>query len=247
MNLTRSYRRGIGRVYIDEDKREYPSVTTVLGSTLKPGVWLESWQKRMMRDKFHEMYEVAALKGAEPEEVYEIHDAALAYPNKYRDNAGAVGTRIHKALEAYFTDQPVSQYITEDPRIKGVLKAAAVWEAETQLEPVNVEYYLASQKHNYAGTVDLICHQHDNRQLSLIDFKSGSVQPQQLLQLAAYSIAYQEQNGQRPDTAMFVKVDIEKGTIKEVEPKLSYHEISQYFDLFLKALSLWKWRTLKQF
>jgi hypothetical protein len=244
VKLTRSYRKGIGRVYIDEDKREYPSVTTILNGTLAKGIWLGKWQDRMRREQFHARVEVESLKGLTTENVYDCFDDALAHPNNYRDAAGDVGTFYHKAIEAHLTDNDTTEFLIKNPNVEGVLSSLYEWECATKLTPIHVEQYIASPRYGYGGTIDLVGTQ--DKTLALFDFKTGSLQDDALLQLAAYSMAYQEIYGRRPDKTAFIKVDVAKGTIKEAPP-LSYHEISQYFDLFLSAFKLWKWRQLKQF
>ena len=234
MNLTRKYKRGIGRVYVDEDDgQEMPSVTTVIGNTLSKGEWLGAWQDNMRKKKFKESGDFAA---------------ALAYPNEYRDNAGAVGTFYHSAIEDYLKGEPIDTYIEEDPRAEKVLNNFAKWEEKHELEPVEIEYFLASKRYGYAGTADLVANHTSKHGKSLVlaDIKTGSLQVDALLQLAAYSMAYQEIHGQRPDIAFFLKVDVKTGTVKEAN-HIHYHEISRYFDVFLDVLRIWRWRVLKQF
>ena len=92
MNLIRSYKRGIGRVYYEEENPTvmFPSVTTILNSTLAKGPWLDKWKLRITREKFSELYEAAVLKESyQSIPAYDILDEALAHPIKYRDNAGA--------------------------------------------------------------------------------------------------------------------------------------------------------------
>ena len=249
MELTRSYKRGIGRIYIDEDKREYPSVTTILNATLAKGPWLDKWKLRITREKFSELYEAAVLKESyQSIPAYDILDEALAHPIKYRDDAGNVGNHYHKAIEAYLTEKPIDSFVAQDPRVTDVLKSVAAWEEKQNLEPIAVEQYIASKRYGYAGTIDLVAHttRDNGKELILADWKTGSTNDDQLLQLASYAMAWEENNGKRPNVCFFCKVDVDKATVKEVG-HLHYHEISMYFDLFLAAFKLWKWRQLKQF
>jgi hypothetical protein len=244
VTLTRAYRKGIGRVYVDEDKREYPSVTTILGSTLKPGNWLGVWQDRMRREQFHARLETEALKGLTTDSVYECFDDAQAHPNQYRDAAGDVGTLYHKAIEAYLMDRPLNTFVEQDPRVTDVIKSVAEWEKKQQLAPIKVEHYIASQKYGYAGTIDLVAHstRENGKELVLVDWKTGSTQKDQQLQLAAYAIAYEETYGKRPNIAFFNKIDVEKATVKEAL-HIHFHEISELFDLFLATFKIWRWRN----
>ena len=248
MTLKRTWKKGVGRVYVDESGREFPSVTTVLGSTLKPGPWLGTWQDRMRRGCFVEGYEAAKLKDENNIPVYDLYDESLKHPNAYRDAAGKRGTLYHNALEAYFNGTQVDSFIAEDPRIKDVLNSISEWEEKTKLDPIKVEYYIASPRWGYGGTIDLMAYQtiEGRKTLCLFDFKTGSLQRDALLQLAAYASAFEETEGKRPDKAAFVKVDIDKGTVKEDKP-LSYHDIAVHTEMFLKTFDVWKWRTLKQF
>ena len=251
MTLKRSYKKGIGRVYYEEENPTvlFPSVTTILGSTLKPGIWLGKWQDRMRREEFHARLEVEALKGPiTPDAAYDCFDDALAHPNNYRDAAGDVGTLYHHAIDTYLTEKPIDPYVKQDPRVSDVIKSVAAWEEKQQLQPIAVEQYIASKKYGYAGTIDLVAHttRDHGKELVLVDWKTGSTQEDQRLQLAAYSIAWEENNGTRPNIAFFCKIDVDSAKVTE-KLHLHYHEISMYFDLFLATFKLWKWRTLKEF
>ena len=255
MTLIRSYKRGIGRVYYEEENPTvlFPSVTTILNATLAKGPWLDKWKLRITREKFSELYEAAVLKESyQSIPAYDILDEALAHPIQYRDAAGDVGTQYHHAIEAYFNPDPnkppLETYIKEDSRVKDVLKSVAEWEKKQNLEPIAVEQYIASPRYGFAGTIDLVAHttRENGKELVLVDWKTGSTQEDQLLQLAAYAMAWQENNGKRPNVCFFCKIDVEKATVKEVL-HIHYHEISMYFDLFLAAFKIWRWRQLKQF
>jgi PD-(D/E)XK nuclease superfamily len=245
VNLKRTYKRGIGRVYVDNNNREYPSVTTILGSTLATGPWLDTWKDKMRREKFHEQYEIRALEQGDGRvDVYDVFDESLAYPNVYRNSKGDLGTFYHKVIEAYLNAEPVESYVRADKRVESVLKSISEWEEKMQLVPVKVEHYIASKKYGYAGTIDLVAEQtiDGRKQLVLIDFKTGSTRDDQLMQLAAYSMAYHEEYGKRPNLCFFVKVDVEKSRVTETG-HLHYHEISEVFDVFLAAFKLWTWRS----
>jgi Holliday junction resolvase-like predicted endonuclease len=246
-NLKRAY-RPYGRIYIDKDGREYPSVTTILGGTLKPGPWLEKWQDRMRKQDFRDSYEAAKLSAGEIP-VYDIFDDALACPNNYRDNAGKKGTLYHEAIEAYLNENPIDIHVAKDERVKKVIGSFATWEGNCNLEPLHTEYFINSERWGYAGTIDLIAKQTSEKfgeQLVLVDFKTGSTQEDQKLQLAAYSVAYEEKHKVRPNIAFFLKVDVDRATVKETG-HIHYHEISALFDVFLSTFKVWKWRTLKTY
>jgi|SRR5450759_2869158 len=245
MTLQRTYKRGIGRVYVDNDNREYPSVTTVLGSTLAPGPWLEKWKKKLQREAFREQYEIRALEQGDGRvDVYDIFDESLEAPNIYRNSKGDLGTFYHHAIEAYLKGTPTNEYLAQDPRVEDVLHGVADWEEKHKISPVKIEHYIASKRWGFAGTIDLVAHttRDHGKELVLVDWKTGSTQEDQKMQLAAYCIAYEETYNEGPNIAFFCKIDVEKATVREAGHIHNY-EISRQFDLFLAAFKLWKHRT----
>jgi hypothetical protein len=255
MVLRREYKGGIGRVYVDENDREYPSVTTVL-QTLSKGPWLERWQDTMRVNHFTETFDkhIESLDGdtrnkVNKEKVHRIFKSALAAPNNYRDMKGAQGDFYHKMLESYLKDDkgehPVEWYLAQDERAEKVLNNFKKWVWKTQLKPIKVEHYLHSTKYGFAGTVDLVGTQttkDGDKELVLVDFKTGSVQKDQLLQLAAYAKAYEERFFLRPKRAFFLKVDVDAGSVGE-QLRVENGTLEQLFELYMCSFRLWCWRN----
>jgi hypothetical protein len=256
MTLERTARKGIGRIYVDEDGREYPSVTTVLSRTLAKGIWLEIWQDKMRVNHFTENFDKHlesldedARDKVNKEKVYRIFKSALAAPNNYRDKKGEQGDFYHKMLESYLKDDkgehPVEWYLAQDTRAEKVLNNFKKWVWKTQLKPVKVEHYIHSPKYGFAGTVDLVGTQttkDGEKELVLVDIKTGSIQKDALLQLAAYARAYEELFFMRPMRAFFLKIDVDTGSVGE-QLRVEYDVIAQLFELYMCAFRLWCWRN----
>ncbi|MGA3315281.1 MAG: PD-(D/E)XK nuclease family protein [Candidatus Korobacteraceae bacterium] len=257
MTLERKYKRGLGRVYVDsETGDEYPSVTTIINATLAKGPFLAKWQDKIREESFVKRFEAFCehlpenvREYVDRPTVYAIYKQSLGAPNAYRDAKGDTGTYIHSMIETYLQPvnkvKPLSYYLENDPRAEKVLTNFKTWMAKTGLTPVKVEHYLCSPTHGYAGTVDLVAKQKikgGSKQLVLVDFKTGSMQKDQLLQLAAYALAYEELYFVRPAVAYFLKIDVDAGSVGE-QMHMYYDDLSYLFEHYIRTLELWKWRV----
>ena len=110
--------------------------------------------------------------------------------------AASEGTQVHKAIEEFLTGKEI-QWIDEFGNAKYnlevwkmILKFVDFWHTHKP-ELVSTEYHLFSDIHEYAGTADLVVRL--NGKLWLLDIKtSNSLHTSHDLQLAAYSVAWNE-------------------------------------------------------
>ena len=152
--------------FYKRDDKYYPSVTSILNYFPK-NQFFHNW----LKDVGHNA-DIIAKKAAEE------------------------GTLVHKAAERLIAGEEI-EWIDLTGRVtyplnvwKMILKFADFWNA---VKPTTVatEYHLFSDKHEYAGTCDLICRIKD--ELWLLDIKtSNSLHTSHDLQVAAYATAWNE-------------------------------------------------------
>lgn len=119
---------------------------------------------------------------------------------KTRDSAADAGTVCHAMIDAHIkgSNLDISDY-SSDIRSKaetGFLNFLE-WKKMVRLVPLATEVHLVSEVYQYGATPDLIGTVGDK--LALIDWKtSNGVYEDHLLQLAAYKIAWEENNPDQP-------------------------------------------------
>lgn len=101
----------------------------------------------------------------------------------HRDRGNAVHLAIH-----YLVNNRLD-WDTVDERIKPRIEAFQKFLGQTGFEVVESELQMFSKKYQFAGTCDLVLT--DGKDLILADIK-GTIEPVAELQLAAYSLLYEE-------------------------------------------------------
>jgi len=202
------------RLYdIGQDK--LPSVTTILAATQsdEKKASLEAWRQRL---------------GAEA-------------ADKVKDDAAARGTVLHHIIESWLTDQGHLD-LTEVGQLAEKM-ARQIWSncIESRLTEIwGIEPTVFHGGMGYAGAVDLIC-VHDGVP-TVCDWKQKnkvihSFQKHYIydygLQIAAYSLAFQDMSGE----------NIHKGVNAMVTPKLEYMEFSYEGEEFKKLKYEWMKRV----
>ena len=120
-----------------------------------------------------------------------------------RDAAADAGTLAHQMIEQW--SQGAQPSITGDPEVvkkaEQAFGAFLEWAGQTHLQIVQSEVSLLSEKHRFGGTLDAML---VNGKLSLGDWKSANaVYSDNLMQLAAYGILWEENNPDKPITGGF--------------------------------------------
>ncbi|MGV1029632.1 MAG: hypothetical protein ACOYBU_14110 [Dermatophilaceae bacterium] len=110
--------------------------------------------------------------------------AVAARGKAERDRKGAIGTAAHLAVEHHLAGMPPILTAETAPLFQQWLAFLRDW----QFEPEWSEAMVVSERHGYAGTLDLIGRLAGKR--ALVDVKTGGfISPDMGLQLAAYSHA----------------------------------------------------------
>ena len=170
--------------YVDADGRRVPGVTTIVGSGVpKPALinWAANTTADYAINRWDELerlppaQRLARLKAARYEE---------------KDAAAKRGTDVHAFAERVIAGEAVQ--VPEE--LAGHVEAYARFLVEFDVQPVHVEFSVASYRYGYAGTADLIADVKVPRigtQRLLLDLKTNrsGIYGETALQLAAYRYA----------------------------------------------------------
>jgi len=173
-------------------------------------------------------------KAAERGEINSLYDR--------RDEAAEAGTLTHDMVEAHIRgwEMPNLNQYEHDLVIKAQqgFENYLNWEKSSNLEMVETEMSLISEKYKFGGTLDAMMYQ---GKLSLGDWKTSNTGPyvDWILQLAAYGILWEENYPDRPIEGGFHLVKFSK----ENPDFAHFHwgeleEAKEMFLLLLKAYEL---------
>lgn len=170
-----------GHHYVDAAGARVPGVTTILSDGV-PKPALVNWAGNATADaavnRWDELAELPPAKRL---------DALRRARYDEKDAAANRGTQVHALAERLVAGESV-----EAPdEIAGHVEAYARFLDEFAVEPVHVEFSVASHRYGYAGTGDLIAHlaiPRRGRVLALCDVKTNrsGIFGETALQLAAY-------------------------------------------------------------
>jgi hypothetical protein len=191
-----------------EGGRVYPSVTTILQVIKRPG--LANWTARQ------------AVRAALDDPSLSVEEAiskVFSEVNKAADR----GSLVHKLLEVE-AEFP--------PELEGYKKAYDSFKSGFSFEVLDRERVIYSDKHKYAGTLDLLAA--SNGTIWLIDFKTGGgIYPEFALQLRAYKEAVEEMELCKVGKTAVLRLG--------KDGKFEFSEMDEPFEVFLAAKKLWKW------
>lgn len=171
-----------------------PGVTGVLGIIAKPA--LINWAKReslaiVERGLLHLLGGKASKRvviGADF--ISKLVAEAKANPDKQKDDAATLGTRVHAYVDNVVTGKPLGKI--ENDILKPVAGFAAWWQS-SGIEILMGDTKVASLKHGYGGSLDALGYDVKNYELILCDWKSArSIHHEFALQIAAYVRAFEE-------------------------------------------------------
>ena len=161
----------------------YPSVTTLLGMFAKPG--LDRWKQ-------DQLLRIAYDNPPQDGESYERYaDRCLVEHEKPVEEAADFGTKVHDAIEAYFTGQHIPDELLE------YIQPALDWKQEHSLNFIEFEKMLVNPNHGFAGTVDIVGQGVEGSKF-ILDWKTRKTKPKvkvtsydfQIHQIAAYGATY---------------------------------------------------------
>ena len=128
-----------------------------------------------------------------------------------------------------------------------LLQAFTTWKAqEPNLQILEVEKLVHSDKYGYAGTVDAIGVRTvgDKAGIVILDWKtSNALYPEYAWQASAYAKAWEELTGQPVVDALIVRFD----KYKPVFEAKQVHSIDDCFQCFLSCLALYNSRKMSHY
>lgn len=187
------------RIYGSEEL--LPGVTTILNSTV-PKPYLVPWAAKEASDRIKQhLLEHAINRKLSAEEIVELVEVGRKEHEKKRDDAADVGTRAHKAIDAYIAGDKAN--ITDD--IRPAVDAFHKWQDEHPFRLVMGDTKVASPEHRFGGSLDMLGESKDG--IGIIDLKtSNQVSWDYALQVAAYGKAFEETFNETIRWAMVLRV-----------------------------------------
>lgn len=139
---------------------------------------------------------------------------AMSAPYKKSDKAKSRGSSVHSIVEACKTGTEVKFELAEtEKELGGYRDAFLKWINELNVKVVENEKTVISEKYKYAGTLDLLVRINGNKELTLVDVKTGKdIYPESFIQTSAYKYALKEQGVEVKETATLLLN--ENGTYK---------------------------------
>ncbi len=243
--------------------RSFASVTTILGIIDKSQALL-NWHQRSITNRIRHFAALPQSLGGPPPlsnsneflqwMESQLTDAARE-PDRLKNEAADLGTRIHKAVE-----QTLLQGNTEGIREADLpaVEAALLFLQDQRLTPLAAETHVWHPEERYAGQVDCIA-QHADGTIAVIDWKSGNrLYSAYEYQAAAYAEAVTKLRGQVAGHAYVVQLPKNKNGINSRyrnnggngngsngnQDQLRYDflkvkSIDQAYSTFLAAKRLW--------
>ena len=221
-DLRESNRRG--GFYWDKQGKPYISVTTILGVLDKPA--LRWW---FGREVYNAMVVDPTLTQKE----------ALGAPYASSKKAMGRGTSVHSIVENYKHTKTYMKRLPKD--IKPYAEAFYTWFEDNNVEILENEKTVISEKYGYAGTLDLVIKYKEKGRLMICDVKTGKdIYDEVFMQLSAYKQAFEEAGGEEVGIGVILL-----STGKDGEPtgKYKFEEGEYCFDEFLAARKLWIWKN----
>jgi hypothetical protein len=208
-----------GRVTVDLNPRNhryqvsgikaYPDgVTTLLNGTI-PKALLVDWAGRTAARYIRDGYS--------PEMGYQafldLCEAGETAHNEARDAAGDSGSATHDLIESHLKGLPFE--VPDDARVQAGFTAFLEWREQTDVEILEVERLIYSEKYFYCGKTDIVGRR--NGRLLIGDFKTGNSAgyESEWYQLAGYALAIEEETGDIINDGLIVHLDKKTGRFKE--------------------------------
>lgn len=202
--------------------RECVGVTTVLQTLSKPA--LIPWAVKMTTD-----YIADAWKSGKAYDEIEIQntikEAKMAHRKK-KEDAGNLGTLIHKWLENYINGEKPEMPVNE--KMQKAVMSFLKWEKENKVRFIRSEQPVYSRKYNFAGTCDFTCEIDGKKYVG--DIKtSNAIYNEYMLQVAAYRYCMQEEfPNEQFDGMVIVRVPKDDSDIEIVKFN-NYKELATTF------------------
>ena len=197
------------RWYKTEDNPWRPSVTSIIGSVLNKGKGFESWLGNQPS------YKIACEE---------------------RDEKAELGTRVHKACEAYLKGETI-QGGTDDNEFNKRMMQFDAWYDTYKPEIITQEYQMYHPDVPFSGTPDIVAYIPEQG-LCLIDIKTGAPYENHELQLTCYKMLWDTLFPDTPITTIY-GLYLKGNWITKVEP--NFKKYTYVPEVVEHIVGLWRW------
>lgn len=128
--------------------------------------------------------------------IYVNTQSGVAVDTQIFEDAQEFGTAIHRAAAFILSGQGL-QWNMLDSALIPPLRQLEVWVDDFKIKPVHIETPMYSDKHQFAGTPDIIGELRGFKHLCIVDIKTGRNNPTVGAQTAGYEIIFREQDKYR--------------------------------------------------
>jgi len=206
--------------YIGSDSKPWPSATEL--TNLLPQPWLWSWYKSSVRKSGWRGWQKC----------------------KAQSNRGMkIGSLVHSMLEAYITKVPAVPY---DQKYGADRIADALYDKVNPLIEtwISIEPHLKSEELKIHGTADAIVKLKEYPGLRVLDWKTAANKSEtHAIQLACYSICWNEINPDKVNTGVIARVDKKS---KKLTVHLDVYDNLEQYRPIVKALrTVWEYSQEK--
>jgi len=240
--------------YDDVDHKYYynsldlPSSTTITGILDKPA--LRYWYVNQALDRLRS--KIIPGRSYDEVQIENIFSKAKYSGNDARDKAASIGRLVHTWIEGYVKEQIINGIanVPPFPHHTGAVKSIESflrWERENDPSYIFSERRMISQKHLFAGTLDIAALV-DGKPY-VIDIKTGkAVYPEYWLQTASYALMLSEE---QPDGWSYSLEDTGRIIllIPQATGKLSVRkpksDILADADTFVNLRNVYRWKESK--
>ena len=237
------------RYYLANGEKKEPLVGVTSYINLDKSMFLIPWAVGVTVDYIRNR--VNDLEELRQRDAKIIFQEAKQAANRAKNEAGDIGTQVHKWVEEYILGQ--SPEMPEDERVLVGVTNFLDWLQTEKVEIQEAERIVYSAKHGYVGTLDSIAT--INKKRYLVDIKTGNgVYPEAMIQTAAYAKAYEEETKRKIHGRIVLRINKEteeehhdnerKGEYKAFEAiPLDDEEnmIEDDFQAFLSCKHLYEW------
>jgi hypothetical protein len=214
-----------GRVTVDlnpkshryhvSDIKAAPDGVTTIANAAAPFLgddWAGRINVREARDNCLKVFEET---GYDQSTLLAICEHAETHHQRVRDGAGDSGSAVHDLVEKHLKGKEYS--LPDDANVVAGFKVFLSWMEQTDVEILEIERLVYSEKYFYCGKTDFVGRQ--NGKLLIGDFKAGNSAgyEKEWYQLAGYAVAIEEETGDKIDHGLIVHLDKKTNRFKEYQ------------------------------
>jgi hypothetical protein len=161
-----------------------------------------------------------------------------------------LGTRVHKRIDYELATRPAPDGLGQDRGAPPPLSVEedhcyqkwVAWSRTVDIHPIKVEEQIYSITHGFAGTLDLLAminlRDGNGPQLSVVDWKTGGIYEDALLQSVAYQVASEERGFGTPVRGLVIRVPRENVDMEIVEVP----PVADLFSVFCSVKTVFDWK-----